>query len=261
MMWTQKVERGLDYPQSPIKAWREAASFLTTFIGSDGSISPRALRSFPAVGFSLGLIEGSLWSLLKRSRFSSVAPSIVVFTDLALTGGLHLDGLADSADGLFAHVPAKDRLEIMSEPSVGTFGVLALIASFISRRDGLNAIEPSPLLLASVLCASRSLMVLGMCVLPSARPNGLASRLSPNENRFGLSFFVALGSIGASVILAFLAHGIRGAIGLVAGLVAGAGVLVLGRRRLGGYTGDILGAAGAVCEAIGLLAMSKRPTQ
>ena len=260
MIRAERVPSGLGYPLSRIQPFREAASFLTTLVGSNGSISPQALRFFPAVGFGLGLIEGSLWSLLKRSRLSSVAPSIVVFIDLALTGGLHLDGLADSADGLFAHVPAKDRLEIMSEPEVGTFGVLALIASFVARRDGLDAIEPSPLVLACVLCASRSLMVLGMCMLPSARRDGLASGLIPSENRYGPTSIVALGSMGASVLLAFLARGRRGANGLLAGLVAGAGVLVLGRRRLGGYTGDVLGASGAVVEAIALLAMSKRPT-
>ena len=257
MMSAEKVPTGPDHPPSPIESFREAAAFLTTLVGSNGSISPRALRFFPAVGFILGLIEGSLWSLTKRSRLSSAAPSIVVFADLALTGGLHLDGLADSADGLFAHMPAKDRLEIMSEPAVGTFGALGLIASFIARRDGLRAIEPSPLLLASVLCASRSLMVLGMCILPRARRDGLASGLIPNERRFGPTFTVALGSMGASVFLAFLARGMRGVGGLLEGLVAGTGVLVLGHRRLGGYTGDVLGASGAVFEAIALLAMPK----
>ena len=260
MMRTQGSARALGSFDRPVGPWREAASFLTTIVDSDGSISPRALRYFPAVGFSLGLIEGALWSLLRRRGRSSVAPSIVVFADLALTGGLHLDGLADSADGLLAHLPAKDRLEIMSEPALGTFGVLALIASVLSRRDGLAAMEPSPLLLASVLCASRSLMVCGMCMLPSARRDGLASHLHPGEDRFGPSFFIALGSIALSVPLAFLARGVRGASGLVTGLVAGFGVLVLGRRRLGGYTGDVLGAAGAVCEAVSLLAMAKRPT-
>ena len=81
---------------------------------------------FPVVGASLGALIGLSWRTARRRLPPLPAAALVVATDALMTGGLHLDGLADTADGLCAHVPAKSRLEIMAEPQVGTFAVVAL---------------------------------------------------------------------------------------------------------------------------------------
>jgi adenosylcobinamide-GDP ribazoletransferase len=185
---------------------------------------------------------------------------IVVAADAALTGALHLDGLADTADGLFAHVPTKDRLAIMAEPEVGTFAVVALAVSVASRVAALSSIEPTPTLLAALSCCSRSVMVIGSRVLPYAREGGLATPFLPTGDGPDAALRAAIGGVAASLLVAGIAHGRRGVLSVVAGSAAGAAVLLGARRRLGGFTGDVLGAAGAACEAVGLVVAARRPS-
>ena len=213
---------------------------------------------FPVIGAALGLLEGVLWSGARRTWPALPAAAIIVSADAALTGALHLDGLADTADGLFAHVPKKDRLEIMAEPEVGTFGTVAVVISVVSRVAALNSIEPTPALLAALSCCSRSLMVLGSRVLPYAREAGLATPFLPAGDGPDPALRAAIGGITGSVLVAGLAHGRRGVLGIVAGSAAGAAVLLAARRRLGGFTGDVLGAAGMACETVGLVVSARR---
>jgi adenosylcobinamide-GDP ribazoletransferase len=166
---------------------------------------------------------------------------------------LHLDGLADTADGLCAHVPAKSRLEIMAEPQVGTFAAIALGVVLISRTAALAVLEPSPTLLAALYCSSRSVMVIGTRAMPYARKDGLATAFLPKTGGPDAALVASLGGAGAALLLAALVAGRRGARAVVAGWVSGALVLVLARRRIGGFTGDVLGAAGVVCETAGLV--------
>ncbi len=170
-----------------------------------------------------------------------------------MTGGLHLDGLADTADGLCAHVPAKSRLEIMAEPQVGTFAVVTLGTALIARTAALAALEPSPALLAALYCSSRSVMVIGSRALPYAREEGLATAFLPAPGGPDGALVAGLAGAGAALLLATLVAGRRGARAVAGGWVSGALVLVLARRRIGGFTGDVLGAAGVVCETTGLV--------
>jgi adenosylcobinamide-GDP ribazoletransferase len=208
---------------------------------------------FPVVGASLGALIGLSWHTSRRRLPPLPAAALVVFIDALMTGGLHLDGLADTADGLCAHVPAKSRLEIMAEPQVGTFAVVALGAALISRTAALAALEPSPALLAALYCSSRSVMVVGSRGLPYARGEGLATAFLPAPAGSDGALVAGLAGAGAALLLATLVAGRRGARAVVAGWVSGALVLVLARRRIGGFTGDVLGAAGVVCETAGLV--------
>jgi adenosylcobinamide-GDP ribazoletransferase len=208
---------------------------------------------FPVVGASLGTLIGLLWRATRRRLPPLPAAALVVGTDVLMTGGLHLDGLADTADGLCAHVPAKSRLEIMAEPQVGTFAAVALGVMLISRTAALAALEPSPALLAALYCSSRSVMVIGSRSLPYAREEGLATAFLPEPAGPDRALVAAVGGAGAALLLAALVAGRRGARAIVAGWASGALVLVLARRRIGGFTGDVLGAAGVVCETAGLL--------
>ena len=115
-------------------ALREAVTFLTPFMRAKGPPTPEAMAYFPVVGAGLGLVEGLIWRSTRKGWPPIPTAMIVVAADTALTGALHLDGLADTADGLLAHVPAKGRLDIMAEPEIGTFGALALGVALLSRR-------------------------------------------------------------------------------------------------------------------------------
>jgi adenosylcobinamide-GDP ribazoletransferase len=231
-----------------------AVAFLTPFGGRRAvQPTPATMSYFPVVGASLGTLVGLSWHAARRRLPPLPAAALVVATDALVTGGLHLDGLADTADGLCAHVPAKSRLEIMAEPQVGTFATVALGVVLISRTAALAALEPSPALLAALYCSSRSVMVIGSRSLPYARQEGLATAFLPGTAGSDDALIAGLGGAGAALLLAALAAGRRGARAVVAGWVSGALVLVLARRRIGGFTGDVLGAAGVVCETTGLI--------
>lgn len=227
-----------------------AISFLTP-LGGARPPSGRAWLWFPSVGLVMGLALGGIWYGLAQAWPPWVAATLVVGGDLALTGGLHFDGLVDSADGLLAHLDGDRRLAVMADPAVGAFGLAAGATTLLLRAAALAGIRPSPLLLAGLWCASRTWMALAALVLPYARPaGGLASAFLDGRRR---PVPVAVMGLAGSLALMAAWRPVPGTAALVAATLAAAGVVLLGRRRLGGFTGDVLGAAGVVGETVGLL--------
>jgi adenosylcobinamide-GDP ribazoletransferase len=214
---------------------------------------------FPIVGGGMGLVLGWVWRQGNSHWAPLPAAALVIAGDCLLTGALHLDGLADSADGLLAHVPARTRLEIMAEPQVGTFGTVAVALAVLGRAAALASRPASPALLAAIYCSSRSVMVLASRVLPYARGQGLASAFIPAGDGDDPALAAGVAGAAGALGLAWLVAGRRGAAAVVAGWAASAAVVDLAYRRLGGFTGDILGAAGVVAETVSLLAAASRP--
>jgi adenosylcobinamide-GDP ribazoletransferase len=214
---------------------------------------------FPAVGAALGCVVGWGWRLAGRRLAPLPSAALAVAADAVLTGALHLDGLADAADGLLAHVPARSRLEIMAEPGVGTFGTVALGVSLIARTSALASLAPSPVLLGAIYCTSRAVMVVGSRALPYARDDGLARAFLPSRPGWDTSLIANVAAGGAALVVASVGRGRQGALAVLAGWAAGALVLELARRRLGGFTGDVLGAAGTLCETAALVVAASGP--
>ncbi len=235
---------------------RRALAFLTP-LGGPASPSPAALPWFPVVGAALGLVVGGVWWAAAEVWPPTVAAAVVVAADLALTGMLHLDGLVDSADGLLPPLDRERRLDVMADPRAGAFGVGAAAAVLLLRWAALSGLRPRPLLVAALWCASRSVMAAVARTVPYARSSGLASAFLHEGGRRGPGALASAGLLGA-VALAALATGRAGAAAVVAGVAAAAAVVVLARRRLGGFTGDVLGAAGMVGETTGLLVAAAR---
>ena len=231
---------------------RRALAFLTPLFGASEP-RPETLTWFPFAGAALGLVLGAVWWGAERIWPAAVAAAIVVAADLALTGLLHVDGLADSADGLLPHLDRARRLEVMAAPDVGAFGVAAVVAVLLLRWAALVTTAPSPLLLGGLWCASRTAMAVTARTVPYARSGGLASAFLG-----GRALSTALIGAVLATGLAFAGPGVAGT-AAVAGVVAGAaGVVVLARRRIGGFTGDVLGASGMVGETTGLLVAAAR---
>ena len=233
-----------------------AVSFLTPFGGSR-SPSPAAVEWFPLVGAVLGLAVGVAWWLADRIWPPAMSAAVVVAVDLGLTGLLHLDGLADSADGLLPPLPAERRLAVMSDPGVGAFGVATVVVVLLLRFGAFVVLAPSVLLVAGLWCASRTAMAVTTRVVPYAREEGLATAFLP-DGHTGAVDRVTLVGVGLAGALAALGDGGVGVLAVLAGLVAAVGVVELARVRLGGFTGDVLGAAGLVCETVGLLVAAGR---
>jgi adenosylcobinamide-GDP ribazoletransferase len=227
---------------------RAALSFLTPFGGSS-TPTPKAVRWFPVVGILLGTVLGGAWRGAEELWPPAVAAAIVVVLDLALTGMLHFDGLVDSADGLLPHLDRERRLAVMHEPTVGAFGVGVAGGVLLLRWAALASMPADIWLLAGLWCLSRTVMVGVMDTLRYARPAGLAAAF---EDAPGNSIVIALGGlVGAALVGA--AIGWPGYLVFIATVAAAVVVATLAARRLGGFTGDVLGAAAVLAETIGLL--------
>lgn len=235
---------------------RQAVGFLTP-VGGASAPSPAALSWFPLVGMGVGLGLGVVWQAGDRIWTPLLVAAVVVAADLAASGMLHLDGLVDSADGLLPHLSAERRLEVMRQPDTGAFGVGVAVSLLMLRWAALATIVPSPLLLGALWCLSRTVMAAATLRLRYARSDGgLATAFRPSVNGRGR------GRAGVAVLagtaLAFVAamawDVVQGPAALAAAAVGSGAVLALAQRRIGGFTGDVLGAAGMVGETCGLLA-------
>lgn len=219
---------------------RAALAFLTP-IGGARPPSPRALPWFPIVGAVVGGTVGVAWWLAGEVWDPLVAAALAVAADLALTGMLHHDGLADSADGLLPHLPVERRLAVMRQPDIGAFGVSAVGVVLLVQVAALASMAPDPVLLVALFASSRGGAAVILASRPYARPGGLAEAFRGRAPLAWVLTFVAIAALGSVEPLA------------LAAVPAFAGVIVLAERRLGGYTGDTLGAAIVVAQTVGVL--------
>lgn len=231
---------------------RSALGFLT-IIGGAAAPDRRAPGWFGLVGALVGLAVGTVWWGAGELWPPLLAAVLAVGADAALTGMLHLDGLADSADGLLPPVDRARRLAIMATPDIGAFGVVTVLLVLVARVAALATLTPDPLLLAGVWAGARAAMALTMALVPYARATGAASGFA--DRRTGPAALTLVAAL--ALVIATLGGwaGPATAIALTAGFAAVVGVAV---RRLGGYTGDVLGAAGVVAETVGLVVAAAR---
>lgn len=243
--------------------WR-AAAFLTrlpvpsrAFEGGSRPLGADA-GAFPFVGLFVALAPALLLLLFGALGLQPLSAAVLSLLLLvALTGALHEDGLADTADGLFGHASRERALEIMKDSRIGTYGAVALIGSLAARASLLadmagHAPAFAALALVAAAGASRGAMAWVWSSLPSARPGGLSSRLESPSRRTGRRAALA------ALVMALAAGAlIGGPAGAVLPMLLAAGGLALFRRfllrRLGGATGDTLGAAQQITEVLLLL--------
>ncbi|HWM12269.1 MAG TPA: adenosylcobinamide-GDP ribazoletransferase [Solirubrobacteraceae bacterium] len=215
---------------------REAIAFLTVLPAGGGRLGPRAAPWFALVGAAVGALVGGAALGLAELMPPLLAGALAVALELAITGALHADGLADSADGLGGR--DRDRaLAIMRDHALGAYGASALVLDLLVKSAALGALAQAGELLPVVaaFALSRAAALPLAAVLPYARPGEGTGRALD-----GLTLRVAaLGAVPALALAAF-----AGAYAAVAvALVVTAGVGALAHRRLGGVTGDVMGAA------------------
>ncbi len=219
-----------------------AAALLTRLpLPGHGFAGAAAAWAWPLVGGALGGVSAILASTLLACGLGPGPAAAAVLAALALmTGALHEDGLADTADGLIGGRSRDRRLEIMRDSRIGSFGALALglvtLAAWSALADLLaRGGHDGPLVAAAAL--SRGAMAAVMAALPVARPGGLSDATGRPAPRIAAlavlgALLVALLSLGSGAFAASLAAA------LAAGLVA-----LAASRLIGGQTGDILGAS------------------
>jgi adenosylcobinamide-GDP ribazoletransferase len=182
------------------------------------------------------------------------ASVFVVLVLVAASAGLHMDGLADTADGLLSSRPRARVLEIMRDSHIGAMGVIAVVGVLLLKVTLLSSIVDGSsrwrmVLLAPV--AGRCALLLVMSVFPYARQEGgLATVFQPGHRR---AVLLAVWSVVVLFVTGWLCASYRGL--AIAGASL-AGALLLGwyvRRRIGGYTGDTLGATSELVEILPFL--------
>ncbi|MSP47726.1 MAG: adenosylcobinamide-GDP ribazoletransferase [Alphaproteobacteria bacterium] len=234
-----------------------AVAFLTRLpIRLDATLPlAAAARGFPLAGALVGGIAAAVLALAHGVGIPPlVAAVLAVGAAVAATGALHEDGLADSADGLFSGAARERVLEIMRDSRIGTFGALALILSVGLRAGSLAALADGAAALIAVHALSRGWLPWLMRIDAPARTDGLAAAAGKPEAD-GVYWAAGLG-----ITIAVIALGPGPAL-LAAAVSAGsaAAVAALARRRLGGYTGDTLGATEQAAEIGALLALTTIP--
>jgi adenosylcobinamide-GDP ribazoletransferase len=203
---------------------------------------------FPIVGGAIGLIVALAYAAGSPFLPSLPAAALATLAGIVLTGALHEDGLADSADALGAS-SRDEALRVLRDPRHGTYGVLALAASLMIRVLALAALEPSAALVAlpTAHAVARAAMVAVLATTPPARADGLGATFAASSTRRHALLAVGIaGVLGAALIGLVLLP----ALALVVTLSWLLRRLAL--RRLGGVTGDVLGAV-EQCAEITLL--------
>jgi adenosylcobinamide-GDP ribazoletransferase len=247
-----------DHVESEARRWRTALAVATRFLTRLPVAAPNipladAAVAFPIVGFGIGLAGGAVfWLALAVGLPPLGAGLIALAATVILTGALHEDGLADTADGLGGRTP-QDSIRIMRDSGIGAYGVLAVVFSVGLRASALAALtEPlvAPAALIAAATCSRAAMPAIMRNFRTASDSGVGKSAGTPRTLdmwvgFGLAALVALVLLGPPAAL----------VALAAAAVAAAVIATLARRRLGGYTGDVLGAVQQACEIAVLLAV------
>jgi adenosylcobinamide-GDP ribazoletransferase len=236
-----------------------AIQFLTVFpVPASFNCSEQTLRRsvifYPMVGLLIGGVLALLDSGLLRIFPPLPAAVIIVILMLAASGCLHMDGLADTADGFLSARPKERILEIMRDSRVGSMGVIAVSGVIVLKAASLASLSGRHhwMIVLLMPVAGRCALVLSMSIAPYARAQGgLASVFGRPE------WPVPAGSL---LFLALLASALLGVQGLIAASASVFSTLLVSfwsKRKIGGFTGDTLGAACEIAElVIALIASS-----
>jgi len=207
---------------------------------------------FPIVGAIVGGLQAAVVQLLAPITTPLLAAAVSLGVATLVTGGLHVDGLADVADGFGGGHSRVDALRIMRDPRIGSYGAAALIVVLLIRATAISALVERNAFRAALLLApllGRWTVVAIAAALPYARTDGgtgaIVDRIEPRH---------LLGATGVAAALSYVVARRMAVAGWTAALIAAALCGAASRRRIGGYTGDVLGAASELTETAALVA-------
>jgi adenosylcobinamide-GDP ribazoletransferase len=219
----------------------------------DRRTAAAAMYWAPLIGLAAGAAGAGV--LLLAVRVARTGPllgaALAIAVGAAITRALHLDGLADFADGLGSARPADQALEIMKRSDIGPFGVVTLVLALLLQASALARAQElgrGPLaIVAAALAARLAIMLACRRGVPPARPAGLGALVAGS---------VALVPAAALTIAALAAAGVIGwiyAVAMATGLAASLAATALAVRRFGGITGDVLGALAEITVTVCLI--------
>jgi len=213
---------------------------------------PKGIIYFPLVGLVIGLINAIAYSLFSMVFSNLLSIIFITLVNVLITGALHLDGLADTCDGIFSARKKERMLEIMKDSRLGTNGAIAICFDLFLRIAIISSIPKEYILVAIVVSnvISRTMLVLLCFISKYARPEGGMGNLFIGKiSKKNLVITLVLG-----LIISILLFNYRGVL-LIA--ITSLFILLFNRyitSKIGGITGDILGAANELVELLVLLA-------
>ncbi|MFE4355270.1 adenosylcobinamide-GDP ribazoletransferase [Kitasatospora sp. NPDC056800] len=229
----------------------------------DRAAAARAMVTAPVVGLVLGTLAAVVGALVAWRAGGPLGAVAAVGVLAGLTRGLHLDGLADVADGLGSGKPAEDALRIMKQSDIGPFGVLTLVLVLLAQvaalagQFGHSPLRGALVVLASATAARCALAWGCLRSVPAARPGGLGAMVAGTVPPAGAA------AATAAAALALAAAGLLDGwsvlrLPLAVAVGTGCSWLLLRRcvRRFGGITGDVLGAMAETAATASLFALA-----
>lgn len=221
--------------------------------GEEATDLHRCVIWFPIAGLLVAAVPAVVFWSVSQIAAPAIAAGLAICVYVIATGALHEDGLADCADGLGGAGDRDQALKIMRDSQAGTYGAAALIFSIGLRWVALSALPPlaglSALLIAGA--AARGSIATALAFSNYARPAGKAKIVS---ERIAISDWAI--TLVVSLLLGALAGGLSGLFCAAVGIAAAACFLIYFRARIGGYTGDALGAMEQIAEIAILLSLA-----
>ncbi len=224
-----------------------AIRFITVLpAGESGTFEPRRMIPFfPVVGLLLGVLTAGFDFVVSRFWSSPTIALLDVVFLAALTGALHIDGLGDTADGLYGRRPREKALAIMKDSRIGIMALMAVVSVLAVKWAGIYELDYRRLLLIIIIPAyARGSMIMGIFSLPYGRPEGGTGRAFFDE-KLGVSDFKWMGiPVGLSLLLGWKFFWLNAVYCILV-----FALLLFYKKRMGCVTGDMLGAMTEIIEA------------
>jgi len=210
---------------------------------------------FPIVGVVVGAIVGGVAWGVSHITSPLVGSAVAVLVGVLITGAFHEDGLADVADAFVGGWSTEDRLRILKDPLHGSYGVAALCGSILLRVCALSAISPPQMFTAAIAahCFARAGALALMLTTSLARHEGLGSDYVKSLRRSP-----AIISLAVSLFFVIFLLGVWSVAVVGATIVGAATIRWWSKKKIGGITGDVLGATEQVSEALILVVLSAK---
>jgi len=218
----------------------------------------KAILYLPIVGLIIGSINAAFYSSLLFFFPSSIAGVLVVLGNACLTGAFHVDGLADTCDGIFSGRNRERVLEIMKDSRIGTNGACAIIFDFMLRAACLASMSKSHVVFALIVAPiiSRTMITILMRSNYARANKGLGSLFIDNVTKKNVLLTLLFGSVLVMLFMAFVVVDKGLLLGLML-LIFNLAIILSYKKmiiaEIGGMTGDTLGAGNEVCEVSILL--------
>ena len=197
----------------------------------------KSIKYFPLVGAIIGIFLYGINILVGKITVNrQIAAIIIIIAEIFITGLIHIDGLADTADGLFSYAEKEKILEIMKDSRVGTNGAVALILYFMTKVILLSEIRPEYIILYPVI--SRLSTSINAGLGEYARKNGMSNGIigKNGKKEAGISIIITM-------ILSFIILKVKGLIILIFAILFILLLMKGVKRKIGGITGDTMGAS------------------